>query len=207
MAKIMVVDDEEGVVFLVKSILEKDGHEVIEAHSGEECLEKLEIEKPDLILLDIMMPGMDGWEVLRKIKNDAATKSIPVAMLTAKMLTVDTVQRKEVDGLVDYITKPFSIESLSGDVKEILEDISRIREVRDKLRNISPSVAQEYESLAMFEKIHRNLVRELTKLLEEKGREGSIDDAIEIKAAIDRESWLVEVAQNRRREMEKMVGK
>jgi len=82
MTKIMVVDDEEDILYLVGAILKKAGYEVTTVLSGEECLERLKSEKPDLILLDIMMPEMDGWEVCKRIKEDKETKDILVVMLT-----------------------------------------------------------------------------------------------------------------------------
>jgi two-component system response regulator VicR len=69
MTEIMVADDEPDIVYVIKAMLEKEDYEVIEAYSGEECLEKLEAENPDLILLDVMMPGLDGWEISKIIKE------------------------------------------------------------------------------------------------------------------------------------------
>lgn len=111
MTEIMVVDDEPDIIYMLKVLLEKEGHEVIEAYSGRECLEKLKIEKPDLILLDIVMPKMDGWETLKAIKEDGNLKSIPVVMLTAKALPIE-MEREDVKGVADYITKPFTKEDL-----------------------------------------------------------------------------------------------
>ena len=84
MRKIMVVDDDAGVLKIVSSILEKEGYESIVANSGRECLEILENEKPELIFMDVMMPDMDGWETVKKIKNDESNKDIIIAMLTVK---------------------------------------------------------------------------------------------------------------------------
>ena len=117
-AKIMVVDDEPNVRLVVRRVLEKVGHEVIEADGGEECLKKLSKAPVDLVFMDIRMPGDNGWTVYRKIKEDEKMQDIPVVMLTIKPLTQETLKRKEMEGLADYITKPFSGEDLVEVVKQ-----------------------------------------------------------------------------------------
>ncbi len=92
MAKIMVVDDQEDWTYLVRKVLEKSGHEVVEAHSGSECLQLLDHERPDLIFLDIKMNGANGWEICREIKAGPSTSSIPVCMLSSNCSDED-VQR------------------------------------------------------------------------------------------------------------------
>jgi len=91
--KVMIVDDEADYRFLLKRALEReDDYEVIEACSGKECLEKVRSEDPDLILLDIMMPGMDGWDVCKKIKADEKTRFIKVVMLSVMNSQADRVK-------------------------------------------------------------------------------------------------------------------
>ena len=119
MKKIMVVDDEPDTVDLVKLVLEPEGFEVIPAYSGIECLEKLEVEKPDAVLLDIMMPGMDGWEVFHKIKDKY--QDIPVAMLTVRDKDIDKMMGLHVLKASDYIIKPFGRQELVDRVKNILK--------------------------------------------------------------------------------------
>lgn len=121
-SKIMVVDDEPDVVDLVKLVLESDGFDVVTAYSGKECLEKIEKEMPDLVLLDIMMPQMDGWEVFRRIKANEKTRDIPVAMLTAKTQSIDKMIGLHVVKVDDYITKPFGRSELLERVKKILKE-------------------------------------------------------------------------------------
>lgn len=120
--KIMVVDDEPDVVDLVRLVLESDGFEVVTAYSGKECLEKIGRDMPDLVLLDIMMPQMDGWEVYSKIKVNPKTKDIPVAMLTAKSQSIDKMIGLHVVKVDDYITKPFGRSELLERVKKILKE-------------------------------------------------------------------------------------
>jgi len=126
--KIMVVDDSRAIVRAVELLLETENFETVSAFSGKECLEKLEREKPDLILLDIMMPGMDGREVCRRIKK--TNKKVKVIFLTGvgvvKPSGLSALCRKfhaEISkelGAVDYITKPFDNEDLVRRVKQAL---------------------------------------------------------------------------------------
>ena len=102
----MVVDDEEDILYLVKTILKKAGHEVITASSGEECLEILKTEKPDLILLDVMMPGLDGFDTSKLIKADEENRSIPIAMLTVKSGDTDRLRSLEESAIDWHISKP-----------------------------------------------------------------------------------------------------
>ena len=106
MAKIIVVDDDPDLLFVVSNFLEKEGFEVVCFESGEECLEKLEKNKPDLILMDIMMPGLDGWGTTEKIKSNPATKDIPVVMLTVKGEREDKLKSFHETKCDGYIVKP-----------------------------------------------------------------------------------------------------
>lgn len=118
--KIMVVDDEPDTIDLVKLVLETEGYEVVEAFSGRECLDKLEREKPDVVLLDIMMPEMDGWEVFRKIKE--RYEDLPVAMLTVRDQDIDKMLGLHVLKADDYITKPFGRRDLLNRVKKLIKE-------------------------------------------------------------------------------------
>ena len=117
--KILVVDDEIYIVHILDFSLGMEGYEVITALDGEQALEKVAIEKPDLIVLDIMMPKLDGYEVCKAIKSDAATKSIPVILLSAKGRNVDQKMGFDV-GADDYITKPFSPRKLVERINQLL---------------------------------------------------------------------------------------
>ncbi len=117
--RVMIVDDEKEILEITRRMLEKEGIKVITANSGKEALEILKKEKPDYIFLDIMMPEMDGWEVLRRIKEDPNLKDIPVAMLTVKPIT-ESIEREEFDKyIVDYVTKPFSKRDLIETIKQV----------------------------------------------------------------------------------------
>ena len=121
MKKIMVVDNEPDIVDLTRTVLELGGYEVITAYSGEECLRQLEKEKVDLVLLDIMMPGMSGWDVFNRINK----KSTDIKVAFMSVLEISD-KRKQVlleEGLADYIMKPFDKDSLLDRVDKILQEI------------------------------------------------------------------------------------
>ncbi len=111
MSKILVVDDEPTIVELIEESLHMDGFETDRAYSGEEALDLLARDVPDLVLLDLMLPGMDGLEVCRQMQQDPRLSQIPVIMLTAKSAVVDRVAGYQ-KGADDYITKPFDAEEL-----------------------------------------------------------------------------------------------
>lgn len=117
--KIMVVDDEPDTVDLVKLVLETEGFEVMTAYSGRECLAKMLEKKPDAVLLDIMMPEMDGWEVFKKIRE--IDKNLPVALLTIRNQDIDKILGLHVLKADDYITKPFGRKELVDRVKKMVQ--------------------------------------------------------------------------------------
>lgn len=117
MTKIIVVDDDPGLLLVVSKSLEREGFEVVCFESGDECLEKLGESRPDLILMDIMMPGLDGWETTGKIKSDPATKDIPVVMLTVKGEKEDKLKSFHETKCDGYLTKPVDRKELVKVVK------------------------------------------------------------------------------------------
>ena len=119
MKKILIVDDKLEVVELVTATLEGEGYQIISASDGREALEKIGKEKPDLVLLDVRMPKMDGLEVLSQSKKDPVLKEIPIIMLTAKGQKSDQEKGKEL-GATGYIIKPFSPSALLERIEEVL---------------------------------------------------------------------------------------
>ena len=117
--KILVVDDEIYIVHILDFSLGMEGYDVVTALDGEQALERIQSEKPDLIVLDIMMPKLDGYEVCKTIKSDPATKQIPVILLSAKGRNVDQKMGFDV-GADDYITKPFSPRKLVERINQLL---------------------------------------------------------------------------------------
>ena len=118
--KILVVDDEKPIVEILKLNLQKENYEVYEAYDGEEALLKAKTIQPDLILLDVMLPKIDGFTVCRKIRE---TSSVPILMLTAREEEVDKVLGLEL-GADDYITKPFSVRELMARIKANMRRVS-----------------------------------------------------------------------------------
>lgn len=122
MEKILVADDETYIVKLLTVNLKKVGYEVVQAFDGEETLKKIAEEKPDLVVLDIMMPKIDGIDVLKRLKSNPDTKSLPVVMLTAKAEDKD-IFRGWQEGADAYLTKPFEPAEVVIMVKGILRDL------------------------------------------------------------------------------------
>ena len=116
--KILVCDDERHIVRLIQVNLERQGYQVVTAYDGKEGLEKVKSEKPDMVVLDVMMPYMDGFEVLKHIRRDPETESLPVIMLTAKAQDKDVFEGYHY-GADMYLTKPFNPMELISFVKRI----------------------------------------------------------------------------------------
>lgn len=117
--RILAVDDEEDILELIRYNLEREGYKVKCVETGESCIESVKRQPPDLIILDLMLPGIDGLEVCRTLKNDSQTNHITIIMLTAKGEEADIVTGLEL-GADDYITKPFSPSVLTARIKAAL---------------------------------------------------------------------------------------
>lgn len=117
--KILIVDDEKDIMDLVAYNLEKEGYETLKALDGEKALQLVRTKTPDLVVLDLMLPGIQGLEVCKRIRKVPETAAIPIIMLTAKGEEIDKVLGLEV-GADDYITKPFSVKELLARVKAVL---------------------------------------------------------------------------------------
>ena len=124
MARVLVIDDEAPIRLLCRVNLEAEGMEVLEADDGERGLEIARSERPDVILLDVMMPGLDGWEVLQRLLDDPATREIPIVFLTARAELRDRARGLELGG-VDYVTKPFNPTELAPLVESLLDRVQR----------------------------------------------------------------------------------
>ena len=127
--KILVVDDEKDIVDLVAYNLEKEGFSVIRAYDGEKALDLAKTQGPDLVILDLMLPRIQGMEVCKRLRNSDRTTSLPIIMLSAKGEEIDKVLGLEI-GADDYITKPFSVRELLARVKAVL----RRADTRQKVR-------------------------------------------------------------------------
>jgi DNA-binding response OmpR family regulator len=121
MATVLAVDDEEDILTIIRHNLEREGHRVLTAPNGDRALELVREEKPDVVVLDVMMPGTDGWGVLNMIKAEREElAAIPVLMLTARAADEDRI-RGGIEGAIRYLTKPFSPRDLCSEVAAALE--------------------------------------------------------------------------------------
>ena len=117
--RILVVDDEKDIVELISYNLEKEGFAAVKAYNGEEALKIVQKDRPDLMILDLMLPGMQGMEVTKRLRSNPETARLPIVMLTAKNGEVDTILGLEM-GADDYVTKPFRVRELMARVRAIL---------------------------------------------------------------------------------------
>jgi len=118
--RILCIEDEAEMIDLIRLILGRHGFDVKGAAGGREGLELVCKEKPDLVLLDLMMPDMDGWEVYQQMKADEATRNIPVIVVTAKAQSIDKVLGLHIAKVDDYIAKPFSPQELLASIDTVL---------------------------------------------------------------------------------------
>ena len=170
--KILVIEDEVNIIELIRMNLEMHGFNVISSVTGEEGIEKTLNEFPDLILLDLMLPGMDGLEICKRIRMEKATSKIPIIMLTAKSEEMDKVIALEL-GADDYITKPFGIRELVARIKAVLRRIDEKEEkiveevnvikVYDISINMDKHMVQKNRTPVEFTLKEFNLLKELAQ--------------------------------------------
>jgi DNA-binding response OmpR family regulator len=118
--RVLCIEDEPEMIDLIRLILERKGFEVSSASGGEEGIQKIKHDLPDLVLLDLMMPFVDGWEVYQQMKADEATRHIPVIVITAKAQSIDKVLGLHIAKVEDYIAKPFKPQELVNSVERVL---------------------------------------------------------------------------------------
>ena len=160
MYNILVVDDSPMIVDVFVAMLERGGYAPVACYSGPECLEKLKEITPDLILLDIMMEPMDGWETLENIKSNSATKDIPVMMLTAKQLTPEEAQEYGTY-IEDYVMKPTTHRQLYDAIEYILKRRQNINDdVEEAIgAGIEDQIVEEYERLRKSVDVSKRLFK------------------------------------------------
>ena len=134
--RVLVIDDEAPIRLLCRVNLEAEGIEVLEAADGPKGLELARSERPDVVLLDVMMPGLDGWRVAEELLEDDRTRQIPIIFLTARAEFRDRARGLDIGG-VDYVTKPFNPLELAPLVRGLLDRIGRGE--RDELRGEKPA--------------------------------------------------------------------
>lgn len=159
MYTIMVVDDSAFIVDVFVTMLERGGYRTLSTYGGQECLDLLKTERPDLILLDIMMEPMDGRETLERIKTNPETKDIPVMMLTAKQLAPDEAQEYAIY-VEDYVLKPITHRELYDVIEYILNRRARIRQDVEaaKAAGADQQVIDEYARISKSIEVNRRLM-------------------------------------------------
>ena len=134
MAKILAVDDDKTLLRFVSDYLQGEGHHVVSADRGTKALKEFFRERPDLVVLDVMMPGMDGWEVCARVRELAET---PIIMLTAKTSEADELRGFKL-GVDDYITKPFSLAELAARIKAVLARSGSQEQCEKQVHRLGP---------------------------------------------------------------------
>jgi len=180
---ILIVDDEEDILELLNYNLTREGYQVLMAQSGEQALEAAQSELPGLIILDLMLPGIDGLDVCRELKKDSKTQNIPIIMLTAKGEEADIVTGLEL-GADDYVTKPFSPKVLLARVRSVLRRSVVPKEEGKKIKIHDLVIdAGRHEVLAAGERVELTYTEfEILQLLA--GRPGRVYTRYQIVDAI-----------------------
>jgi len=169
MNTILVVDDSPFIVDVFVTMLERGGYRTVAAYGGEECLEILKTVTPDLILLDIMMEPMDGWETLEKIKENSQTKEIPVLMLTAKQLSPAEAQEYGIY-IEDYVLKPITHRELYDAIEHVLSrrqsiksdiDIATTYNFDDSKVRVSEEISSAIKNMEMNVKIQESRLQQI----------------------------------------------
>jgi two-component system OmpR family response regulator len=160
MYTILVVDDSPFIVDVFVTMLERGGYRTVAAYGGDECLEILKTVTPDLILLDIMMEPVDGWETIERIKENPKTKDIPVLMLTAKQLTPTEAQEYGIY-IEDYVLKPITHRELYDAIEHVLKRQQSIRSDIDlaKQSGFDADIIAEYARLSKSIDVNKRLMK------------------------------------------------
>ena len=160
MYTILVVDDSPFIVDVFVTMLERGGYQTVAAFGGEECLEILKTVTPDLILLDIMMEPMDGWETLERIKENPPTKEIPVLMLTAKQLTPAEAQEYGIY-IEDYVLKPITHRELYDAIEHVIKRRQTLKSDMDLARQsgFDAEIISEYARLSKSIDVNKRLMK------------------------------------------------
>jgi CheY-like chemotaxis protein len=197
--KILIVDDEYEVTEIVKKMLQSEGYTTFVALSGKECLQVLKQEKIDLIFLDILMPGMDGWETLKKIKSNKKWRDVPVSMLTALPLTPSDTKDKPINLFENYLVKPFTKKVIVQKIEDILNRHTEINKMFVKIKKeIGEEYADEYKKLSLAVNRHRRIIAAIV--------DSAVDELKEpIRNVILSQKRMIEIMNKRIKEIEKMT--
>jgi two-component system, OmpR family, response regulator len=203
---ILIVDDSQFIVDGLAAILSRKGYTPIMAHGGDECLRILKTSVPDLILLDIMMEPMDGWETLEMIKGDPDTREIPVLMFSAKKITPAEAKEHSLS-IDDFVSKPVNPTQLIESIQRIF---LRRNDIKEELllaegKGIDPSLIKEYGTLRKSIEVDRNLLVVLRSAVgrDQAGRTPSPDEMAAVRALEDK----VTSSERRIRELQDLLAR
>jgi len=180
---IMIVDDSPYIVDGLVALLKRRGYQPVPAHGGDECLSLLQTTRPDLILLDIMMEPMDGWETLEFVKKNPVTKDIPVLMFSAKKITPSEAEEHSMS-IDDFVSKPVNPMQLLESIEQVFErrkDVA-MEALLARDAGLDQTIIEEYSSLRKNIKVDRNLLSVLktSRGMEIQGKEVSEADRADI---------------------------
>jgi two-component system OmpR family response regulator len=180
---IMIVDDSPYIVDGLVALLKRRGYQPVPAHGGDECLSLLQTTRPDLILLDIMMEPMDGWETLESVKKNPVTKDIPVLMFSAKKITPSEAEEHSMS-IDDFVSKPVNPMQLLESIEQVFErrkDVA-MEALLARDAGLDQTIIEEYSSLRKNIKVDRNLLSVLktSRGMEIPGKEVSEADRADI---------------------------
>jgi CheY-like chemotaxis protein len=196
MYTILVVDDSPFIVDVFVTMLERGGYRTVAAYGGEEGIEILKTVTPDLILLDIMMEPVDGWETLERIKENRLTKDIPVLMLTAKQLTPNEAQEYGIY-IEDYVLKPITHRELYDAIEHVLKRRQTIKSDMDtaKQSGFDPEIISEFARLSKSIDVNKRLMKILETTYNFDDSKVRVND--EISGAIKSMEMNIKVQENR----------
>jgi two-component system, OmpR family, response regulator len=196
MYTILVVDDSPFIVDVFVTMLERGGYRTVAAYGGEECIEILKTVTPDLILLDIMMEPVDGWETLERIKENRLTKDIPVLMLTAKQLTPNEAQEYGIY-IEDYVLKPITHRELYDAIEHVLKRRQSIKSDIETAKDsgFDPEIISEYARLSKSIDVNKRLMKILETTYNFDDSKVRVND--EIKGAIKSMETNIKVQETR----------
>lgn len=195
------MDDEPSLCDLVEHALERKDLEVSSVHTGGEAIEWVEKKNPDLILLDIELPDIDGWEVLDRLSEKSSLEDIPVAMLTHHHLTVGEIGGEKMENLFDYIEKPFGVNDLLERIENLLQKVERIYQLKERIIRSSSGDEEMTREFLVWSRAQIIHERSVDKLEEIRNSCYSTEKAERIESLISEESRMVEKAKREKRKI------
>ncbi len=204
-SKILIVDDEPDIREIVKLSLEKEDKKVKKAKNGLKALELLKKESFNLILLDINMPKLDGWETAKEIRKNSKTRDVPIAMFTVEKLSLEKIIKKDLKGIVEYIEKPFNREEIVKKVEDIFANINKTKKHEKMILESDKgdkSLAKAYTTWTKTSMIHERFLKKLKEMKEETFE---VEKSKQIKNLIEGEKNMINHLYFKRKELLRLV--